>query len=272
MHLRFERRMLPNVPWGVVASALVIALLGIWNLTSAARPPQSPVWKSQAIYLALGVAVMAVVGVMDYRFIQRMAVPLYAVNLFLLVALRFVGHRAKGAESWLVLGPLRIQPAEFVKLGIILMLAKFFHEHPKRDHESYGVSDYWQPLLIIFVPLVLVLVQPDLGTALMIFFTGLTVLLFSRPRRWIWVSMAVGAVAVSGVLWNDYVRDTPGHATVIRHHLKRHQDRRISGWLDPESDTRGSNYHAAQSRIAVGSGGISGKGWKRGTQAYLRFL
>lgn len=272
MQLRFERRLLPNVPWGTVGCAFAIALLGIWNLASAARPPQTPVWKSQLAYLAFGAVVMVLIGVLDYRFIQRMAVPLYGLNLFALLMLRFVGHKAKGAESWFVVGPLRIQPAEFMKLGILLMLAKYFHEHPKQGHESYSLREYLVPGLIAFVPFAMILVQPDLGTALMIFFTVLTVFLFSRPRRWIWVTLAVGAALGSGVLWNDYVRDTPDHRTVFRHHLKRHQDKRISGWLDPDSDTRGSNYHSAQSRIAVGSGGLSGKGWKRGTQAYLRFL
>lgn len=153
MQLRFERRMLPNIPWGLVGSSLMIALLGIWNLASAARPPQSPVWKSQLVYLGLGLAVMILVSVVDYRFLQRMAVPLYVINILALIALRFVGHRAKGAESWFILGPIRVQPAEFMKIGILLMVAKYFHEHPKRDHESYGLLELWQPIVLIFVPL-----------------------------------------------------------------------------------------------------------------------
>jgi rod shape determining protein RodA len=119
----------------------------------------------------------------------------------------------------------------------------------------------------------LVLVQPDLGGALMIGLSGATVILFARPRRWIVLTLGLALAAGSAVLWNDYVREqgeTPHY--LVRSHLKRHQSQRISSWLDPESDLRGSNYHAAQSRIAVGSGGLWGKGWRNGTQTMLSFL
>jgi rod shape determining protein RodA len=120
---------------------------------------------------------------------------------------------------------------------------------------------------------VLVLLQPDLGGALMIAFSSATVLLFARPRRWMLITLGVAIAMGSLVLWNDYVReqgDVPHY--VMRHRLKKHQSARISSWLDPETDLRGANYHAAQSRIAVGSGGLTGKGWRNGTQTMLSFL
>jgi rod shape determining protein RodA len=123
------------------------------------------------------------------------------------------------------------------------------------------------------VPTALVLVQPDLGTALMILLSSATVILFGKVRWYLVAVLLVGFVAVAGIIWNDYVRDVPEpRTTVVRHLLKDHQSKRISGWLDPESDLRGSGYHAAQSKIAVGSGGLHGKGWKEGTQTGLSFL
>jgi rod shape determining protein RodA len=187
--------------------------------------------------------------------------------------LRFVGHKAKGAESWFVLGPIRIQPAEFMKIGMVLMLAKFFHDDYKPNQPSYGFVRLILPVLISFVPFALVLVQPDLGTALMMFFTSVTVICFARLRWWVVATMVVGIAAGSLVLWNDYARvQQEPRFTIVRHYLKPHQDGRIRGWLDPESDLRGTNYHSMQSKIAVGSGGFLGKGWKEGTQTGLSFL
>jgi rod shape determining protein RodA len=275
MQLRVERRMVPHVPWGLVLSALALALLGIWNLASAARPPHVPVWKAQALYLGVGLVVLGVVASLKYQFIQRMTVPFYVANLLALVALRFVGHTAKGAESWFNLGPVRVQPAEFMKIGLILMLAKFFHDDFRPTDDRYGFIRLVRPALIAGVPFVLVLVQPDLGTAMMIALSTLTIVLFARVRWPVVTVLVVGLLSVSVVIWNDYVRESPPdrpHATLLRHRLKKHQSARISGWLDPESDLRGTNYHSAQSKIAVGSGGLTGKGWGHGTQTGLSFL
>lgn len=275
MQMRVERRMVPHVPWGVVLTALVLALIGIWNLASAARPPHTPVWKAQLAYLGISVVAMGVVAALKFQFLQRIALPFYVVNLLALVALRFVGHTAKGAESWFNLGPLRIQPAEFMKIGLILMMAKFFHDDFRPSDDRYGFLRLVRPALIAAVPTVLVLAQPDLGTAMMLGLTSLTLLLFARVRWPVAVVLVTGLLTVSVVIWNDYVRKSPPdqpHATLLRHRLKKHQSARISGWLDPESDLRGTNYHSAQSKIAVGSGGLTGKGWQKGTQTGLSFL
>jgi rod shape determining protein RodA len=270
MSLRIERGMVAKVPWGVMFSTFAICALGIWNLASAARPPAAAVWSAQSIYVLLGISTVTAIALVDYRLIQRMAVPVYVLNIVALIALRFFGHKAKGAESWFIVGPVRVQPAEFMKIGIILMLAKFYHED--QAHQGpYSLLRLWKPTLIVLVPFVLVLVQPDLGTALMIFLSSFTVILFGRVQRWILLLLAFCFLVASVVLWNDYVRPEP-KSMIFRQHLKKHQDKRISSWLDPESDLRGANYHSAQSRIAVGSGGLFGKGWREGTQTGLRFL
>ncbi|WP_338867294.1 rod shape-determining protein RodA [Myxococcus stipitatus] len=273
MQLRIERRMVPHVPWGLIICVLGVSLLGIWNLASASRPPLAPVWSSQALYLGLGVVAVLMVCLVDYRWIQRMAMPIYVLNILALIALRFIGHTAKGAESWFVIGPFRLQPAEFMKIGVVLMLAKVYHDDFRPNEPSYGLVRLWKPLLVVAVPFLLVLVQPDLGTALMIGLSSLTVILFGKVRWYLVATLVAAVLAGAIVIWNDYVRDVPEpRPTIVRHYLKKHQSQRISGWLDPEADLRGSGYHAAQSKIAVGSGGVSGKGWREGTQTGLRFL
>ncbi|WP_257456208.1 rod shape-determining protein RodA [Archangium lipolyticum] len=273
MQLRIERRMVPHIPWGLILSVLAVSGLGLFNLVSASRAQSSPVWTSQAAYLGISLLIGLAVCLVDYRVIQRMALPIYILNIVALLALRVIGHKAKGAESWFVLGPIRIQPAEFMKIGVVLMLAKIYHDDFKPGDGSYGLKRLIKPVLIVMVPFVLVLVQPDLGTALMIFLSSLTVILFGKVRWYLVAVMVAGILAGAIIIWNDYVRDVPEpRTTIVRHMLKAHQSKRISGWLDPESDLRGSGYHAAQSKIAVGSGGLSGKGWKEGTQTGLSFL
>ncbi|MBF5041444.1 rod shape-determining protein RodA [Aggregicoccus sp. 17bor-14] len=273
MQLRIEKRMVPHIPWGLVFCVLAIAGLGVWNLASASRPPHAPVWSAQALYIGVGLFVVLLVCLVDYRWIQRMALPIYLANIAALIALRFIGHKAKGAESWFVVGPFRIQPAEFMKIGVLLMLAKVYHDDYRPHAESYGLVRLWKPALVVGVPTLLVLVQPDLGTALMIILTAGTVILFGKVRWYLATVLVAGVVLVGGVIWNDYIREQPEpRTTVVRHLLKPHQSQRISAWLDPESDLRGKGYHAAQSKIAVGSGGLTGKGWREGTQTGLFFL
>ncbi len=273
MQLGIERRMVPHIPWGLICSILAVSLLGIWNLASASRPPHNPVWTNQIINLTVGIAAATAVCVVDYRFIYRMAAPVYLINIGALLALKVLGHRAKGAESWFALGPLRLQPAEFMKIGLVLMLAKFFHDDYRPSDDSYGFSRLWKPVLISLVPMGLVLIQPDLGTTMMLLFTAATVILFGKVKRSVLVAVAIAGVLLSVVIWNDYVREpSESHRTFIRHLLKHHQSQRIASWLDPGRDLRGSNYHSAQSKIAVGSGGLTGKGWGHGTQTGLFFL
>lgn len=274
MNLRVERRATANIPWALVMAIGVTALVGIYNLASASRPPSSPVWTSQVLYLGVGICLVAGVALVDYRLIQRAAIPLYLLNIVALIALKFFGHTAKGAESWFVVGPFRIQPAEFMKLGMVLMLAKYFHDDDRPHQRAQGFLRLIPAAVIALFPTALVLVQPDLGTALMMVFTALTIIMFSKPTWPVLVTLALAFVLGMGVLWNDYVREQTESPrfTLVRHKLKKHQDARIAGWLDPTSDLKGTNYHAMQSKIAVGSGGWSGKGWKQGTQTGLRYL
>ncbi|MDP3232103.1 MAG: rod shape-determining protein RodA [Myxococcales bacterium] len=274
MELSGERRSVAQLPWLLLAMTVLTTAVGIYNLASASRPPSAPMWVSQIVYFFIGSAIAVVVAWIDPKLLERLAIPIYLFNLAALIALKFFGHKAKGAESWFVVGPIRVQPAEFMKLGMLLMMAKYFHDDHRPQQPTYGFLRLIPPAVIALVPTALVLVQPDLGTALMMAFTTITVLLFARPSLPVLIVLGVMAVAGAGVLWNDYLRPqyTEERFTIVRHKLKKHQDARITGWLDPTSDLKGSNYHAMQSKIAVGSGGMNGKGWMEGTQTGLRYL
>lgn len=274
MELSAERRSVSQMPWLLLFTVVLTTAVGIYNLASASRPPSSPMWASQIAYFFIGSAIAVVVAWVDPKLLERLAIPIYLVNLGALVALKFFGHKAKGAESWFIVGPVRVQPAEFMKIGMLLMMAKYFHDDYRPQQPTYGFLRLIPPAVIALIPTALVLVQPDLGTALMMAFTTVTVLVFARPSLPVWIVAGVLAIGSVGVLWNDYVRvqNTEQRFTIIRHKLKKHQDARITGWLDPTSDLKGSNYHAMQSKIAVGSGGVNGKGWMEGTQTGLRYL
>ncbi len=249
MQIGAQRRMVMNVPWGLAVATLLVALVGLYNLASAAKGLPTPVVKAQAVYLALGAITVALVAWVDYRLIQRMAVPIFIINLMLLIAVKFVGHKAKGAESWLVLGPVRMQPAEFMKIGMVLMMAKYFHDDFKPTEPSYGFLRLVVPSVLAVVPIVLVLIQPDLGTALMMVFTAATLILFARIKWHVVVTLLVASVFGLGVLWNDYVRpQSEPKFTVVRHLLKKHQDARISGWLNPDERFEGQRTTTRCSR------------------------
>ncbi|MBX5481788.1 MAG: rod shape-determining protein RodA [Myxococcaceae bacterium] len=263
--------MLAHVPWGLIFTTLAIAGIGIYNLASAARVPT--MWMSQSAYLGVGLIAMAAVCLVDYRFFHQWAPVLYGLNLLACCALFVIGHKAKGAVGWFVIGPLRLQPAEFMKIGVILMLARYYHDTHRPSEPSYGLVRLIPPLLIVLVPAAVIVIQPDLGTSMMILLASATVILFGRPKLWIVVALAMALLSVSVVIWNDFVRDpSDNHRTLIRHAMKLHQQQRIVSWLNPEADVRGASYHAVQSMIAVGSGELTGKGWRQGTQTGLSFL
>ena len=140
-------------------------------------------WSRQL--LNLGVGLLAGVGVclIDYRFVQRMAWQIFGLNALALLALRLVGHRAKGEASWFALGPLRVEPAEFMKVALIIVLARFFHDDYREGEAPYGPLRLWKPLLLTVVAAGLVL--PDLGNTMMLLLTAATILVFSRLRLWV---------------------------------------------------------------------------------------
>ncbi len=251
------RQLWRNIPWHILALALLIAALGVWNLASASRAAYAPIWKSQIYWLLIGLGACAGTMLLDYRYLLKLAYPIYGVVVLLLVAVLVRGHAAMGAQRWLDLGPVHLQPSELMKLAIILVVARFFHEDP-HTKEGYSLLQLWLPALLLAVPVALVMKQPDLGTSMMIAAVAGSIILVAKVRWRSLLVLAAGFVASAVFAW-AYL-------------LKPYQKKRVLAFLDPEGDVLGAGYHASQSLIAVGSGQASGKGWGHGTQTQLSFL
>lgn len=262
-----EKRLLSNVPWGMVAMVIGIAALGLSAVYSATYTQKGPsaLYYKQLVWIAIGIVVMLSAIMPDYHTIGRYAYVLYAVSLISLILVMIVGKTGMGAQRWLAVGPFQFQPSELMKLSLVLALARYFAEDPRRG--GYDLRDLAIPGAMVLVPLVLVLKQPDLGTALMLLLTSsLIVLLAGLHLRSLVIMALIGAVLAASVFAVPPVRHK------IWTSLKPYQQKRIKAFLNPESDPLGSGYHATQSKIAVGSGQMTGKGFRKGTQSQMAFL
>jgi rod shape determining protein RodA len=254
----FDRRLVTNLDWAFVGLILLTAGIGIANLYSATsgwNPSGTPLYLKQGYWLGLGLLVMAGVSMVDYRHLLHLGPAAYLVCTGMLVAVFILGETNMGATRWLDFGLFNVQPSEIMKPVIVIMLAHYFsrHEHP----DGHSISNLVVPGLILFVPVLLVMKQPDLGTAMLLLFIGATMALFSgiRPPTLAFLGSACIAIALGGwFLLHDYQRA------------------RIRTFLDPERDPLGSGYHIIQSKIAIGSGGFWGKGFMQGSQSQLSFL
>ncbi len=262
-----DQRRFANLPWGMVALIFAIALIGlatVYSATYTSKGP-SPLYYKQLIWVAIGLLIMVFSIILDYHTIGRYAYVLYAISLVLLLLVMVMGRTGMGAQRWLAIGPFAFQPSEFAKLSLTLALARYFAEDPKRG--GYGLRDLVIPGAMVMVPLVLVLKQPDLGTALMLLLTSSLIVMIAGIRvRSVIVVLLIGATIASAVFLVPPVQHK------IWGKLKPYQQNRIRAFVDPGSDPLGSGYHANQSKIAVGSGQITGKGFRQGTQSQMAFL
>ncbi|HAK59963.1 MAG TPA: rod shape-determining protein RodA [Nitrospiraceae bacterium] len=261
-----ERRWLTNIPWSMSGLAVGIAIIGLFAVYSATFTSQGPssLYYKQLLWIAAGIVVMFLAIIPDYHTIGRFAYSLYIVSIVLLVLVMVVGRAGMGAQRWLSLGPIAFQPSELAKLAVVLALARYFAEDPR---QSYGLTDLAKPAILVMIPLVLVLRQPDLGTALMLLLAASIVIVIAglRIQALMVVCIVAATLAASVVL-------VPPVKGKVWNSLKPYQQKRIKAFLNPESDPLGSGYHAHQSKIAVGSGRITGKGFLQGTQSQLAFL
>jgi rod shape determining protein RodA len=253
-----DRRLFIHFDWTLLGIVLLIAAIGILNLygtTAHGEASGTPAYLRQIFWLLIGLVLMNKVAFIEYRFYSDFAYIVYSIVLVLLLAVLGYGILTSGAQRWVKIGPISFQPSEFVKISLILALAKFFHRPPTR--EGYSLKNLAFPFLLLLVPMVLILKQPDLGTAIILFLVFLSVLFFVKIR---WSSLlALFLVGVSTL-------------PLVWHFLKDYQKRRIITFFNPDLDPLGAGYHLIQSKIAVGSGGIAGKGFMHGTQSKLGFL
>jgi rod shape determining protein RodA len=246
---------LARLPWRLLFLVGGIGAIGFVTLYSAAGGSLNPWALKQGITFLFFLSAAVAMSWVRESTIKAAVFPAYAAILVMLILVEMLGFVGKGAQRWLDLGFIRLQPSEFMKPGIVLVLARFYELLPAGSIRTWRAI--WPAALLIGIPWALILVQPDLGTATMVLFSGLTVMF------------------VAGVLLRIFL--VPGITIalaipVVYQFLHEYQKRRIDTFLNPESDPLGSGYHITQSQIAIGSGGIFGKGFLNGSQSHLDYL
>ena len=246
---------LRQLNWPFVGIVILVALVGYAMLYSAGGGAHGPWAWRHGVRFGLGLTAMLVVALIDVRFWFRLAYPLYGAALLGLIAVEVAGIISMGAQRWIDLGLFQLQPSEVMKIGLVLALARYFHSAYLEDVAR--PARLVMPVLLIAAPTMLVLEQPDLGTAIMLA-SGGAVLLFLAGVRWWKFAVVLGPMLLA--------------LPLIWQRLHDYQRQRVLTFLDPEHDPLGSGYHIIQSKIALGSGGVWGKGFLHGTQSQLSFL
>lgn len=252
--LTFGRK-LRDINWGLVLLITLIASTGFATLYSAAGGDIDPWADRQMVRFVIGLVIMVTIAVTDIRVWMRLSYAVYAIGVVLLVAVELFGRVGMGAQRWLDLGVFHIQPSEIMKIALILTLARYFHG---LSYEEVGrIRWLLIPLAIVLAPVGLVMKQPDLGTAMLLLASSGAVFFFAGVRAWKFIAVIVAGGAALPLAWNF---------------LHDYQKKRVLTFMNPEEDPLGSGYHILQSKIALGSGGFTGKGYMQGTQSHLSFL
>jgi rod shape determining protein RodA len=246
---------LAKLPWRLLFLIIGIGGIGVLTLYSAAGGAMNPWAMRQSIVFLVFLCIAISMSWISESTIKVAAFPIYAIVLVMLIAVEMLGFVGKGAQRWLDIGPIRLQPSEFMKPVIVLVLARFYELLPPGDIRRWRAI--WPSALLVGVPFLLILVQPDMGTALMVLFIGVTVMFVAGLPWWLFAG-AAGLVAVA--------------APVAYAFMHEYQRKRVLTFLDPETDPLGSGYHITQSKIAIGSGGLFGKGYLQGSQSHLDYL
>ena len=248
-------RPLARLPWRLIFLVAAIAGFGLLVLYSAAGGSIQPWALKQAIVFMAFLGIAVAMSWVSESTIKALTFPLYGVTLVMLIGVEALGFVSKGAKRWLDLGPIRLQPSEFMKPAIVLTLARFYELVPAGEIRKWRAI--WPALLLLGVPAFLILVQPDLGTCIMVVLCGVTVMFLAGLPWWV----LAGPAAAVGIA-----------APIAYEMLHGYQRKRIDTFLNPESDPLGAGYHISQSKIAIGSGGIWGKGFLNGSQSHLDYL
>jgi rod shape determining protein RodA len=249
-------RALPSVDLNFIGTAIVIAVIGVLLIYSATwfTQPSLTIVKRQILWVGIGLLLMIVFMVVDYHVLFDVAPILYGLGIVLLLYLMIFGRLTANVRSWIHIGPFQFQPSEFMKVFTALMLARFFDSNDRAylNFRSFAVA-----MGIIGLPVVLIMIQPDFGTAASFFPLVAVAMFFGGIRPRVWMGMALVVLIALPVGWTQ---------------LKPYQKDRVVTFLNPERDPLGDGYQVTQAKIAIGSGGIHGKGFKQGTQARLDFI
>src|SRR6266851_3296474 len=206
MSLATEKK-LDHLHWPLILCTIVICSLGVWNLASATKNALNPMWLAQSKWMLLGVVAVGAFLFLDYRFLSTAAWPLYFASLALLAVVAFHGKKVLGARRWLQLGPMQLQPSEFVKLALIVLMARFFSRDDVSARKGqYGLLDLWRPFLFVLLPVALVIKQPDLGTAFVTFFIAMTMIVFAKVQWQSLTALFAGGIAAAVFAWERLLK------------------------------------------------------------------
>ncbi len=260
--MKIDRRLITNFDWVVLCTVLFITVVGIMTIFSATRPliggEQPSFYIKQIYWLFIGLVALALVVSVDYIWLSRTSHIVYAVGLLLLLAVLILGRIGLGAQRWINIGPFSFQPSELFKLCFILMLSRYM----SMIHGTMSIRNILIAFFaFVFLPLLLLLKQPDLGTAvILLLIFVLMVLAKGVGRKVITLAVIIALISVpfvGNIIWDE---------------LKDYQKKRLLAFVQPDIDPEGVSYHINQSKVAIGSGGAFGKGYLKGTQGPFRFL
>jgi rod shape determining protein RodA len=257
--VQIDRRLISHFDWTLFLLMLTFVGIGIMTIYSAnyniTEEHAGGLPSRQLIWLGLGLIAMSTAIAFDYHYIDRIAYPFYGVILLMLILVLVIGHSGGGSQRWINLGFFRLQPSEPAKIAIVLMMAKYLQDD--EPSKGYRLRDIWVPFALVGPLVLLTLVQPDLGTAIILGIVFLSMLLIGGLRIRSFLCLLGTGLALLPIGW---------------HFLKSYQRARILTFLDPDRDPLGAGYHVIQSKIAIGSGRLLGKGYLHGTQNRLDFL
>jgi len=256
----FDRRLLQNFDWILLLILVLIGTVSVLNLYSATFPLKqtgsSQIFVKQIYWFLIGFAVLLMMTTFDYHLLETLAYPIYIFTLILLVMVLLIGDLRSGSQRWLSIAGLSFQPSELAKIAVVIVLAKFFNERGQAN--EYGLRELWQPFLLTALPAILIIREPDLGTALCLVVVSVSILLFVKIKWKSLLILVLTSLSAAPFIW--------------RFLLKEYQKNRILTFINPEMDPLGAGYHITQSKIAIGSGLFWGKGFLKGTQTRLHFL
>ncbi len=244
-----------NINWGYVLCIALLAFIGIVVLYSAANGSWTPWAAKQLARFGVSLGIMLFLALLDVKIYLKYSYVAYFLVLLLLIGVEVGGHIGMGAQRWIDLKLFKLQPSELMKITMVLVLAKYFHSCTLNKIQS--VRGIVAPILMALFPAALIVLQPDLGTALMLLFTTVIIFFVVGVQWWKFAIVGGTAIAMAPIAWqflHDYQKD------------------RVLTFLNPERDPLGAGYHIIQSKIALGSGGVFGKGFLNGTQSHLNFL
>lgn len=243
--------------FGICSAIFVIGILNLYSAThSQGVGPEEGLYKTQILWFIVSWLVGIVVSFIQPKNFYRLAYPGYLISLVLLVMVLIVGHSALGGQRWIGFGPFKFQPSETVKIAMVLVLSRWYAK--ASPEQEIGFRELIIPFIITFIPAIMIIIQPDLGTGtlvLSIFF----IMTFYRKLKW----KTITIIALFGMI---------GATVVYNFGLRDYQKARIITFIDPEFDAKGSGYNAIQSKIAIGSGQFFGKGFRRSSQGALNYL